>query len=150
MKKVALAADHGGFGLKTQIKDYLLSKGYEVLDLGTDSETSVDYPDFGAKAAEAVLGKQADCAIIMCGTGIGISITANKFKGIRCALCFDSFTARLARMHNDANIMALGGRVITFERATEMVDIFLNTPFEGGRHERRINKIDELAAKSWC
>lgn len=150
MKKVALAADHGGFGLKTQIKDYLLSKGYEVLDLGTDSETSVDYPDFGAKAAEAVLAKQADCAIIMCGTGIGISITANKFKGIRCALCFDSFTARLARMHNDANIMALGGRVITFERATEMVDIFLNTPFEGGRHERRINKIDELAAKSWC
>lgn len=150
MKKVALAADHGGYGLKTQIKDYLQSKGYEILDLGTDSETSVDYPDYGAKAAEAIINKEADCAIIMCGSGIGISITANKFKGIRCALCFDSYTARMCRMHNDANIMALGGRITTIERATEMVDIFLTTEFEGGRHSRRVDKIDQLAAKSWC
>lgn len=149
MKKVALASDHGGFGLKTQISEYLTSKGYEILDLGTDSEISVDYPDYGAKAAGAILNKQADCAIVMCGSGIGISITANKFKGIRCALCFDTYTAKMSRMHNDANIMALGGRITTIERAVDMADLFLNTEFEGGRHQRRIDKIDQLAERSW-
>jgi len=150
LKRVALASDHGGFGLKTEIKNYLTSKGYEIIDLGTDSEASVDYPDFGAAAAKAVLDKKADCAIIMCGSGIGISISANKFKGIRCALCFDTYTAKMCRMHNDANIMALGGRITTIERAVDMVDLFLNTEFEGGRHQRRIDKIDELAKDSWC
>ncbi len=149
MKKVALASDHGGYGLKTQIKQYLQSKGYTVLDLGTDSEESVDYPDFGAKAAEAVLNKEADCAVIMCGSGIGISISANKFKGIRCALCFDTYTAKMSRMHNDANIMAVGGRITTIERAVDMVDLFLTTEFEGGRHQRRIDMLDALAEKSW-
>jgi len=149
LKKVALASDHGGYGLKTQIKQYLQSKGYTVLDLGTDSEESVDYPDFGAKAAEAVLNKEADCAVIMCGSGIGISISANKFKGIRCALCFDTYTAKMSRMHNDANIMAVGGRITTIERAVDMVDLFLTTEFEGGRHQRRIDMLDALAEKSW-
>ncbi|MGE4319121.1 MAG: ribose 5-phosphate isomerase B [Deferribacterales bacterium] len=149
MKKVALASDHGGYGLKTQIKQYLQSKGYTVLDLGTDSEESVDYPDYGAKAAEAVLNGDADCAVIMCGSGIGISIAANKFKGIRCALCFDTYTAKMSRMHNDANIMAVGGRITTIERAVDMVDLFLTTEFEGGRHQRRIDKLDALAEKSW-
>jgi ribose 5-phosphate isomerase B len=150
LKRVALASDHGGFGLKSEIKNYLTSKGYEVLDLGTDSEASVDYPDFGAAAAQAVLAGKADCAIIMCGSGIGISISANKFKGIRCALCFDTYTAKMCRQHNNANIMALGGRITTIERAVDMVDLFLTTEFEGGRHQRRIDKIDELAKDSWC
>ena len=149
MKKVALASDHGGFGLKSQIIAYLKSKDYPVLDLGTFSEESVDYPDYGAKAAEAVLNGDADCAIIMCGSGIGISIAANKFKGIRCGLCFDTYTAKMSRMHNDANIMAIGGRITTIERAVDMVDLFLTTEFEGGRHQRRIDKLDALAEKSW-
>lgn len=149
MKRVALASDHGGFGLKCQIDKYIQSKGYTVVDLGTDSEESVDYPDYGAKAAEAVLNGDADCAIIMCGSGIGISISANKFKGIRCALCFDTYTAKMCRLHNDANIMAIGGRITTIERASEMVDLFLTTEFEGGRHQKRIDKLDALAEKSW-
>lgn len=149
MKRVALASDHGGFGLKCQIDKYLKSKGYTVVDLGTDSEESVDYPDYGAKAAEAVLKGDADCAVIMCGSGIGISISANKFKGIRCALCFDTYTAKMCRQHNDANIMAIGGRITTIERAEDMVDLFLTTDFEGGRHQRRIDKLDALAEKSW-
>lgn len=149
MKKVALSADHGGYELKQEIIDYLLSKNYEVLDLGTGSGESVDYPEYAAKSAKAVLSGDADCAVIICGSGIGISISANKFKGIRAALCFDAYTAKMCRLHNDANVMALGGRITTIDRAKDMVELFLTTEFEGGRHQRRVDKIDELAAESW-
>jgi ribose 5-phosphate isomerase B len=149
VKKVALASDHGGYQLKGEIIDYLKSKNYELIDLGTNSEESVDYPEYGAKAAQAIINGEADCAIIMCGSGIGISIAANKFKGIRAALCFDAYTAKMCRQHNDANIMAIGGRITTIDRAKDMVDLFLETDFEGGRHQRRIDKLDELAADSW-
>lgn len=149
MKKVALASDHGGYQLKSEILEYLKTKNYEIVDLGPDSEESVDYPEYGAKAAKAVNDNVVDCAIIMCGSGIGISIAANKFKGIRAALCFDAYTAKMCRLHNDANIMAIGGRITTMDRAKDMVDLFLETEFEGGRHQRRIDKLDELAADSW-
>lgn len=149
MKKVALSADHGGYQLKQEIFDYLKSKNYELIDLGTDSDESVDYPEYAAKAANCVLSGEADCAVIMCGSGIGISITANKFKGIRAALCHDSYTAKMCRLHNNANIMAMGGRITTIDRAKDMIDLFLETEFEGGRHQRRIDKIDKLAADSW-
>jgi len=149
VKKVALASDHGGYQLKLEIIEYLKTKGYETVDLGTDSEESVDYPEYGAKAAQAIINNDADCGIIMCGSGIGISISANKFKGIRAALCFDTYTAKMCREHNDANIMAIGGRITTIDRAEDMVDLFLETEFEGGRHQRRIDKLDQLAADSW-
>lgn len=149
VKKVALSSDHGGYQLKQEIIGYLKSKNYEPVDLGTDSGESVDYPEFAAKAAQAIINKDVDCAIVLCGSGIGISISANKFKGVRAALCFDSYTAKMCREHNDANIMALGGRITTMDRAKDMVDLFLETEFEGGRHQRRIDKIDTLAAESW-
>jgi len=149
VKKVALASDHGGVQLKDEIIEYLQTKNYEIVDLGTNSNESVDYPEFGAKAAKAVINNDVDCAIIMCGSGLGISIGANKFKGIRAALCFDAYTAKMCRQHNDANIMAMGGRITTIDRAKDMVDLFLETEFEGGRHQRRIDKLDELAADSW-
>ncbi|PLX66187.1 MAG: ribose 5-phosphate isomerase B [Denitrovibrio sp.] len=149
MKKIALSSDHGGYQLKMEIIEYLQTKGYELVDLGADSGESVDYPEYGAKAAQAIINNDVDCAIIMCGSGIGISIAANKFKGIRAALCFDAYTAKMCREHNDANIMAIGGRITTIDRAKDMVDLFLETPFEGGRHQRRLDKIDTLAADSW-
>lgn len=144
-----MSSDHGGYQLKTEIMEYLRSKNYELVDLGADSEESVDYPEYGAKAAQAIINNDVDCAIILCGSGIGISIAANKFKGIRAALCFDAYTAKMCREHNDANIMAIGGRITTIDRAKDMVDLFLETPFEGGRHQRRLDKIDALAADSW-
>jgi ribose 5-phosphate isomerase B len=148
VKKVALASDHGGYELKKDIIDYLNGR-YETVDLGTENGDSVDYPEYAAKAAAAIINNDVDCAIILCGSGIGISISANKFKGIRAALCFDAYTAKMCRLHNDANILALGGRITTIDRAKEMVDLFLETKFEGGRHQRRIDKIDTLAAESW-
>lgn len=139
--KIALASDHGGFELKEFIKEYLLNKDYEIVDLGTNNEDSVDYPDYGKKAGKAVVNKEADFAIIFCGTGIGISISANKVKGVRAALCHDHYTAKLTRLHNNSNILAMGGRVVGKEIAIDMVDTFLNTEFEGGRHQRRIDKM---------
>lgn len=147
--KISLAADHGGFELKNSIYTYLQSKNYDVIDLGTFSSESIDYPDFALKAVESILKKEADRAIIMCGSGIGISISANRFPGIRAALCWDPFTAKLSRLHNDANILAMGGRLIGVELAKEIVDVWLSTEFEGGRHERRIAKIDDYAKKYW-
>lgn len=147
--KISLAADHGGFELKNYIYTYLQSKDYDVIDLGTFSYESVDYPDFALKAVESILKKEVDRAIIMCGSGIGISISANRFPGIRAALCWDPFTAKLSRLHNDANILAMGGRLIGVELAKEIVDVWLSTEFEGGRHERRIAKIDDYAKKYW-
>jgi ribose 5-phosphate isomerase B len=127
--------------LKESIKKYLQSAGYPVDDVGTNSDSSVDYPDFGAAAAERVAGGQDDFGIVICGTGIGISIAANKIAGIRAALVADAETAHLAREHNDANVLALAGRSLSDDRAIPIVKEFLSTPFAGGRHERRVEKI---------
>ena len=142
--KIGIGSDHGGYELKESIKEYLNQLGVEFVDYGTNSLESVDYPDFGKKVADAVLEKQVDRGILICGTGIGISITANRIQGIRCALCSDTFSARMSREHNNANILALGGRVVGLGLALDIVKTFLDTEFEGGRHERRINKIDEI------
>ncbi len=142
--KIALGADHAGFELKEKIKRLLDELGHEVLDLGCHSTESVDYPVFGAKVARCILSGQAERGILVCGTGLGMSMVANRFPGIRAALCHELFTARMARLHNDANVLVLGGRVIGDVLALEMVRVFLETPFEGGRHARRINQIDEL------
>ena len=144
--KIALAADHGGFELKEIIKEYLTAD-YEIIDLGTYNEDSVNYPDYGIKAGEAVASKQADCGIIFCGTGIGISITANKVPGIRAALCHCVEYAKLSRQHNNANILALGGRFLAPAEAKEIVKAWLNTEFAGGRHQTRINIINEYERK---
>lgn len=138
---IALGADHGGFLLKEAIKKYLEQKGIAYQDFGTNSPESVDYAPFGAKVAHAVASGEAEKGILCCGTGIGISIAANKVKGIRAAVVTNAFCAKATREHNDANILCLGGRVITESEAVEFTDIFLNTPFEGGRHQRRIDQI---------
>ena len=139
--KIALGSDHGGFQLKETIKAWLLEKGYEVEDKGTYDEQSCDYPDYGKAVALEVAGGKADRGILVCGTGIGISISANKVHGIRAALCGDTFSARMSRLHNDANILAMGQRVIGAGLALDIVEIWLNTDFEGGRHATRVNKI---------
>ncbi len=140
-KKIVIASDHAGYALKVKIVDYLRSKQYIVEDLGTDSPDSVDYPDFGHVLAEHVSTQQYDAGISLCGSGNGISITANKHPMIRSALCWRKDIAELARRHNNANICALPARFITFEQACEIVDAFINTSFDGGRHQRRIEKI---------
>lgn len=142
--KIAIGSDHGGFPLKGVIADLLRSRSIEVIDVGTDSDKSVDYPDFGEKVAKMVAGGEADSGIVICGTGIGISIAANKVPGIRAALVTDSFMARMAREHNNANILALGGRVISPDSACEMVTAWLDADFEGGRHQGRLDKITQL------
>ncbi len=140
--RIALGCDHGGFELKEYVKAYLETRAdVEVVDLGTFSPEPVDYPEYAARVAHAILNGEAERGILLCGTGIGISISANKFKGIRAALCHDAYTARLSRLHNDANILAMGGRTTGKEVAVDMVNIWLETPFEGGRHQRRLNKI---------
>ena len=138
---VAVAADHAGFGLKEILKQELVEGGYEVLDLGTGSEESVDYPDFGNALAEAVATGRAGCGVAVCGSGVGISIAVNRHPGVRGALCHDSLGARLARQHNDANVLVMGGRVIGVEVARDCLQTFLNTEFEGGRHARRVDKL---------
>ena len=145
--KIALGADHAGFELKEKIKQFLQDAGHEVLDLGCHSIASVDYPVYGAKVAKAVLQGEAERGILVCGTGLGMSMVANRFPGIRAALCHELFTARMSRLHNDANVLVLGGRVIGDVLALEMVKVFLETPFEGGRHLRRVNQIDELSER---
>ncbi len=142
--KIAIGSDHGGFQLKETVKDYLLEKGIEITDLGCFSPDSVDYPDFARKVAEAVASGTFEKGILLCGTGIGISISANKVKGIRAALCHDHLTASLAARHNDANILCMGGRTTGPETAKDIVDAWLNTAFEGGRHSRRLAKIAEM------
>lgn len=142
--KIALASDHGGFALKQVIKHHLNEKGCEVLDLGTHSEESVDYPDYGVKAGEAVASGEADAGIVFCGSGIGICIAANKVHGIRCALVTSVEMALLAKSHNDANIISLGGRTTPPALAIEMVDAWLEAKPEGGRHQRRIDKLNQL------
>ena len=146
MKKIALASDHGGFDLKESVIAHLLNTGWEVDDLGPHSGDSVDYPDYGIKLAEAVAEKKVDRGIVICGTGIGMSIVVNRYPGIRGTLCSDVFTAKLCREHNDSNILIMGGRVIGKGLAAEIVNTWLNTPFEGGRHQRRLDKINQIDA----
>ena len=140
--KIALGADHAGYGLKEEIKQHLLCAGHEITDCGTSSgDLSVDYPDCGFRAAETVANHKADLGILFCGTGIGMSITANKVAGIRAALCHDHFTAAMSRRHNDANVLVIGSRVTGSGLAKEIVDTWLNEEFEGGRHAIRVDKI---------
>lgn len=141
---IAIASDHGGFKLKETIRKYLAERGEKVVDLGTSSEESVDYPIYGKACAEAVASGKAQCGIVVCGTGIGISIAANKVKGIRCGLCTSVEMAKLTRQHNNANMLALGGRTTEPELALQIVDAFLDTEFEGGRHKRRTDLLDEM------
>ncbi len=141
MSKISLGTDHGGFTLKEVIKKWLLDHHYEVLDFGTNSEDSVDYPDYVYPAVQSVAQKESDLGIVFCGTGLGASYVANKVHGIRAALCQDEFTARLSKQHNNANVLVLGGRVVTEDRAIFIVQAWLDTEFESGRHQQRIDKI---------
>lgn len=140
---IAIAADHGGYGLKTTLAEVLRDSGRQVLDLGTNSPDSVDYPTFGKALAEAVLAGRAARGVLICGTGIGMEITANRFKGIRAANCYTAEIARLARQHNNANVLVLGGRFIDEGTARQCLHAFLETEFEGGRHQRRVAMLDE-------
>ena len=139
--KIAMGSDHGGFALKQHLKTYLENKGCLVEDCGKDSTQSCDYPDFGRLAAEAVASGRCERGIVICTTGIGISISANKVRGIRCALCSEPLSAEMTRRHNDANMLALGGGMIGPNMAERIVDVFLSTAFEGGRHQRRVDKV---------
>lgn len=141
--KVALGSDHGGFHLKESIMECLTSWNVQFVDFGCHEPVSCDYPVFGRLVAKEVAAGHFDCGLLFCGTGIGISIAANKVKGIRAASCSDCYSAKYARLHNDANILALGGRVVGPGLAAEMVHLFLFTQFEGGRHQRRIDMIDQ-------
>ena len=141
---IAIASDHGGYALKEHLKTYLAAKGVECQDFGTHSTESCDYPIFGKAAAEAVASGQCEKGIVICTTGIGISITSNKVKGIRCALCGDPLSAELTRRHNNANMLAMGAGIIGPNLAERIVDAFLTAQFEGGRHERRVNLITAM------
>ena len=141
---LAIGSDHGGFALKQEIMAHLREKGIEYKDFGTYTEESCDYPDYGEAVARAVASGECERGIAVCGTGIGISIAMNKVRGIRAALCGDCYSAEMTRRHNDANILALGGRVVGAGLALKIVDTFLETPFEGGRHARRVAKIHEI------
>ena len=141
---IAIGSDHGGFALKQEIMAHLKEKGVEYKDFGTYTDESCDYPDYGEAVARAVASGECERGIAVCGTGIGISIAMNKVRGIRAALCGDCYSAEMTRRHNDANILALGGRVVGAGLALKIVDIFLETPFEGGRHARRVAKIHEI------
>ena len=139
--RIAIASDHAGFALKSLLIKHLKDGGHEIVDLGTDSEASVDYPPFCAAAARAVVRGEADRGIVLGGSGQGEQIAANKVHGARAALCNDLFTARLGRLHNDANVLAMGGRIVAPELAYEILSVFLDTPFEGGRHTRRLEQV---------
>ena len=141
---IAIASDHGGYHLKEHIKAYLAAKGITCQDFGTDSTESCDYPVFGKEAAEAVASGQCEKGIVICTTGIGISITANKVKGVRCALCSEPLSAEMTRRHNDANMLAMGAGMVGKNMAERIVDTFLDTAFEGGRHQRRVDLITDM------
>lgn len=147
--KIAIACDHGGLNLKREIKKYLEANGYEVKDFGTDTYDSCDYPDYALPAAEAVASGECERGILVCSTGIGVSIVANKVPGIRCAHCHDTYCAEFTRLHNDANMLALGEKVVGSGYAVKIAEVFLKTQFEGGRHSRRVNKISEIE-KKYC
>lgn len=141
MTTIAIGCDHAGFPFKQPIIKYLREQGYDVLDFGTDSPASVDYPDFVHPTAEAVESGKAEAGVLICGSGNGVAITANKHQNIRCALCWQEDIASLARQHNDANMIAIPARFVDLDVAFKMVDIFLTREFEGGRHADRVNKI---------
>ncbi len=141
-KIIVLASDHGGFELKESIKAHLTERGIRYIDLGTNSSASVDYPDYAHKLCRSLQSGEADLGILCCGTGIGMSMAANKHKGIRAACCSDTFSARFTRMHNNANVLCLGGRVVGAGLACDMVDLFIDTEYEGGRHDRRVAMVD--------
>lgn len=145
--KIALGSDHGGFQLKEEIRKYLKGRGITYQDFGTNSSESVDYPEFGMKVAEAVVTGECERGILCCGTGIGISISANKVPGIRCAVVTDTFSAQMSREHNNANVLALGERVIGVGLALKIVEVWLETEFAGGRHEKRVNQIGDIEEK---
>ncbi len=145
--KISIAADHAGYSLKTAVVAHLRDNGHEVTDLGTNSEESVDYPPLCAAAGRAVVTGEADFGIVIGGSGQGEQIAANKVHGVRAALCGDLFTARLAREHNDANVLSLGGRIVAPAFACAIADLFLATPFEGGRHQRRLDQISAIEAE---
>ena len=144
MELIGIASDHGGFDLKANIVSFLSELGYELIDMGPENSDSVDYPDYGIKIAQAITNNKVSRGIVICGTGIGMSIVVNRFSGIRGALCCDIFTAKLSREHNDSNILIMGGRVVDHNLAKEIVRVWLNTRFEGGRHLKRLDKISKL------
>lgn len=146
MKKIAIASDHGGYDLKESVIAHLLNDGWEIDDLGPGNEDSVDYPDYGIKLAESITNNKVERGIVICGTGVGMSIVVNRFPGIRGTLCSNVYTAKMCREHNDSNILIMGGRVISKGLASEIVDTWLSTAFEGGRHQRRLDKINEIDA----
>lgn len=145
--RIAIACDHGGLNLKSTVKKYLEDNGYEVFDFGTDSTASCDYPDYALPAAEAVASGKCERGIVICSTGIGVSIVANKVPGVRCAHCHDSYCAEFTRLHNNSNMLALGEKVVGAGYALKIVETFLKTEFEGGRHQRRVDKITEIEKK---
>lgn len=140
--KISIAADHGGLQLKNALAEYLTNNGHEVVDFGTYTADSCDYPDFAHKAASAVADGSCERGIVVCTTGIGVSMVANKHKGVRCALCTNDDQAKFTRLHNDANMIAFGARYTTEYMAKQMLDVFLATEFEGGRHQKRVDKIE--------
>ena len=144
MTAIALGADHAGYTLKEDLKAWLGSRGYETVDMGTRSPESVDYPDFAAAVALAIISGKAERGVLVCGTGIGMAMAANKVPGVRAAACTDSYTARMSREHNDANVLALGARVTARDAAIEILATWLAAPFAGGRHARRVVKLGEL------
>ena len=146
INNLVIASDHAGYDLKEGVKKFLKELGISAEDLGTNTSEPVDYPDFGLKLAKAVSNQKVEHGIIICGTGIGMSIVVNRFPGIRGTLCMDVYTAKLCREHNDSNILIMGGRVVGQGLANEIVKTWLTTPFEGGRHKRRLDKINDIAA----
>ncbi len=146
--KIAIGNDHTAYDLKLIIAEHIKKKGYEVLDLGTHSSEKCDYPVYGEKVAMAIKNKEADRGILICGTGIGISLAANKVNGIRAAVCSDAYSAKMCRAHNNAQILAFGARVVGVDTAKMLVDEFLNTEFEGGRHENRVKLITEIEERN--
>ena len=140
-KKISLSSDHAGFDLKEKIKSYLLKKKIKVVDLGPKNSNSVDYPDYAKKVARSIISKKSNAGILVCGSGTGMAISANKFKKIRAAVCYNIASTRLSRMHNNANILALGSRLTKKQNVVKLVNLFLSTKFEGGRHLRRLKKI---------
>ncbi len=147
MNKIAIGSDHAGFGLKEDVLGLLKDLNIDIVDCGTNTTESVDYPDFGARVSELVSSGEVERGILICGTGIGMSIVANKYPNVRAALCNDLFSAKMSRLHNDANILALGSRVIEKNLAAEIVKVWLSTPFEGGRHLKRLDKIRKIEEK---
>jgi len=147
ISSIALGADHAGYELKEALKSWLINHGYHVLDLGTHSTESVDYPDYAALVGEAVADHKVERGVLVCGTGIGMAIAANKVPGVRAALCGDLYAARMSRAHNDANVLALGGRLMGAEMAVDILRAWLETEFAGGRHARRVDKIADIESR---